>query len=162
MLEGMLLKPNMVRSGSSCSSQAPAAAIGFATLRVLQHTVPCSVPGITFLSGGMSEEEASVALSCINNAAGPWPWALTFSFGRALQDSCLRTWLGKDENVDAARKALLARAQANSLASVGKYRGGVGGEEAKQNPFAYEKTQTHRPIIQYNLSCGKLYSSALT
>ena len=78
-----------------------------------------------------------MALSCINNATGPRPWALTFSFGRALQDSYLNTWLGKDENIDAAQTALLARAQANSLASVGAYKGGVGGEAAKRHPFNF-------------------------
>jgi fructose-bisphosphate aldolase class 1 len=162
MFEGMLLKPNMVRSGSSCIVQAPAAVIGLATLRVIQHTVPCAVPGITFLSGGMSEEEASLALSCINTAAGPKPWVLTFSYGRALQDSCLKTWRGKDENVDAARQALLARALANSLASVGKYEGGIGGDAAKELPFAIvaKSTPTHPPIIRYN-NLSAVRSSAL-
>ncbi len=123
MLEGTLLKPNMVRSGSDANPQATAAEIGLATVRVLQHTVPVAVPGITFLSGGMSEEEASLALNAINLAPGPKPWSLTFSFGRALQQSCLQAWKGKDENVPAAQAVLITRCQANSLANLGKYEG---------------------------------------
>lgn len=123
MLEGTLLKPNMVRSGSDASPQATAAEIGIATVRVLQHTVPVAVPGITFLSGGMSEEEASLSLNAINLAPGPKPWSLTFSFGRALQQSCLSAWKGKDENVSEAQSVLLTRCKANSLANLGKYEG---------------------------------------
>lgn len=130
MLEGTLLKPNMVRSGADASIQAPATDIALATVRVLQHTVPPAVPGITFLSGGMSEEEASLALNYINQAPGPKPWSLTFSYGRALQQSCLTAWLGEDANISAAQKVLLERAKANSLAQQGKYTGGVGGAEA--------------------------------
>jgi fructose-bisphosphate aldolase class I len=130
MLEGTLLKPNMVRSGSDATPQADAAQIGLATVRVLQHTVPCAVPGITFLSGGMSEEEASLALNAINQAPGPRPWSLTFSYGRALQQSCLKAWRGEDGNVAAAQQVLLERARANSLANLGKYTGGAGGEAA--------------------------------
>jgi len=135
MLEGTLLKPNMVRSGSDAKPQASAAEIALATVRVLQHTVPCAVPGITFLSGGMSEEEASLALNAINNAPGPRPWSLTFSYGRALQQSCLKSWLGKDENVDNAKVALLTRAKANSLANLGRYEGGAGGEGSTTSTF---------------------------
>ncbi len=135
MLEGTLLKPNMVRSGSDSAVQANSKEIAVATVRVLQHTVPCAVPGITFLSGGMSEEEASLALNDINHAPGPRPWSLTFSYGRALQQSCLKAWLGKDENISQAQAVLLARAQANSLANLGKYHGGVGGEGANTSSF---------------------------
>lgn len=135
MLEGTLLKPNMVRSGSDAKVAASAEEIGLATVRVLQHTLPVAVPGVTFLSGGMSEEEASLALNAINNAPGPRPWALTFSYGRALQQSCLKAWRGKDENVEAAQKVLFERAQANSLASVGNYTGGAGGEAANASAF---------------------------
>lgn len=135
MLEGTLLKPNMVRSGSDFAPQASAADIGLATCRVLQHTVPPAVPGITFLSGGMSEEEASLALNFINNAPGPKPWVLTFSYGRALQQSCLKAWLGKDENIPAAKEQLMVRAQANSLASLGQYGGGAGGSAANASTF---------------------------
>jgi len=135
MLEGTLLKPNMVRSGSDCATQASSKEIALATVRVLQHTVPCAVPGITFLSGGMSEEEASLALNEINHAPGPKPWSLTFSYGRALQQSCLKAWKGEDANLQAGQQALLTRAQANSLANLGKYTGGAGGEGANTSSF---------------------------
>lgn len=135
LLEGTLLKPNMVRSGSDAAVQASAEEIATATVRCLQHTVPCAVPGITFLSGGMSEENASLALSFINNVSGPRPWSLTFSYGRALQQSCLKSWLGKAENIKAAQDALMGRAKANSLAQQGKYTGGIGGEGANVSTF---------------------------
>jgi fructose-bisphosphate aldolase class I len=135
MLEGTLLKPNMVRSGSDSATQAGAQEIALATVRVLQHTVPVAVPGITFLSGGMSEEDASLALNAINHAPGPKPWSLTFSYGRALQQSCLKAWKGEDANVAAAQLALLTRAQANSLANLGKYEGGFGGEGSTTSTF---------------------------
>lgn len=135
LLEGTLLKPNMVRSGSDAAVQATSQEIGLATCRVLQHTMPCAVPGVTFLSGGMSEEDASLALNYINQAPGPRPWALTFSYGRALQQSCLKAWRGKDENILAAQEALLTRAKANSLASLGQYAGGAGGAGANTSTF---------------------------
>lgn len=130
LLEGTLLKPNMVRSGTECSAQADAAGIARATVRTLQHTVPVAVPGITFLSGGMSEEEATLALNAINQVPAKKPWSLTFSYGRALQQSVLKAWQGKVENVGAAQVALLARAKANSEAQLGKYAGGAGGAAA--------------------------------
>lgn len=135
LLEGTLLKPNMVRSGSDAAVQASGGEIAVATVRVLQHTVPCAVPGITFLSGGMSEEDASVALNSMNQVAGPRPWSLTFSYGRALQQSCLKTWKGEDANIPAAQQVLLARAQANSLAQQGLYEGGVGGAASSASTF---------------------------
>lgn len=135
MLEGTLLKPNMVRSGSDAAVQAPMTAVALATVRVLQHTVPCAVPGVTFLSGGMSEEDASLALNYINQAPGPRPWSLTFSYGRALQQSCLKAWMGQDANIPAAQAVLLKRAQANSLANLGKYAGGAGGADANASTF---------------------------
>lgn len=135
MLEGTLLKPNMCRSGSDAASQASMTEVAMATVRVLQHTVPCAVPGITFLSGGMSEEDASIALNYINQTPGPRPWSLTFSYGRALQQSCLKSWMGKDENVPAAQETLLKRAQANSLANRGQYGGGIGGAAANTSTF---------------------------
>ena len=135
MLEGTLLKPNMVRSGSDASVQASMNEVALATVRVLQHTVPPAVPGITFLSGGMSEEDASLALNFINQVPGPRPWSLTFSYGRALQQSCLKAWLGKDENVPAAQNVLALRAKANSLANLGQYGGGVGGEGANTSTY---------------------------
>ena len=135
MLEGTLLKPNMVRSGSDAKVQANAAEIALATVRVLQHTTPCAVPGITFLSGGMSEEDASLALNAINQAPGPRPWSLTFSYGRALQQSCLKAWKGLDANIPAAQAVLLERAKANSLACQGLYTGGAGGDAANTSTF---------------------------
>jgi len=121
MLEGTLLKPNMVRSGESSSSQASFAEIARATVRVLQHTVPVAVPGIMFLSGGMSEEEATAVLNEINKLETKKPWSLSFSYGRALQHTVLRVWGGKAENYDAAQAALIVRAKANSEAQLGKY-----------------------------------------
>lgn len=94
------------------------------TIRTLERTVPCAVPGITFLSGGLSEEEASVYLNAMNARTRKGPWNLSFSYGRALQQSTLKAWQGKEENVPAAQKALLARAQANSEASMGVYKAG--------------------------------------
>ncbi len=135
LLEGTLLKPNMVRSGSDAAVQATAAEIALATVRVLQHTVPPSVPGITFLSGGMSEEDASLALNAINLVDGPKPWSLTFSYGRALQQSTLKAWKGEDANIPAAQAVLIARAEANSLANLGKYQGGVGAEGSNASTF---------------------------
>lgn len=135
LLEGTLLKPNMVRSGSDAAVKANSKEIAFATVRVLQHTVPPAVPGITFLSGGMSEEEASLALNEINLVTGPKPWSLTFSYGRAMQQSCLKAWLGKDENIPAAQAVLLERARANGLANLGQYGGGAGGAAASASTF---------------------------
>ena len=123
ILEGTLLKPNMVRSGTECAVQAGPDAIARATVRTLQNTVPAAVPGITFLSGGMSEEEATVALNEINKLDAKKPWALTFSYGRALQQSCLRAWSGKPENIEAAQAAFLTRARANGQAQLGRYGG---------------------------------------
>jgi fructose-bisphosphate aldolase, class I len=130
LLEGTLLKPNMVRSGESCPVQASNAEIAAATVRVLQNTLPAAVPGVNFLSGGMSEEDASVALNEINKLDAKKPWSLSFSYGRALQASCLKAWLGKEENVAAAQAAFLARAKANSEANLGKYAGGAPGESS--------------------------------
>ena len=135
LLEGTLLKPNMVRSGSDNATQAKPDEIAVATVRVLQHTVPPAVPGITFLSGGMSEEDASMALNFINQVPGPSPWSLTFSYGRALQQSCLKAWVGEDANVPAAQAVLLGRAKANSEAQQGKYAGGAGGAAANTSTF---------------------------
>jgi len=127
VLEGTLLKPNMVRAGEACPTPASAAQIARATVVALQRTLPVAVPGVTFLSGGMSEEDATVALNAINTDAGKKPWALTFSFGRALQQSVLQAWGGKAENVAAAQAQLLLRAKANGDASQGLYTGAAGG-----------------------------------
>ena len=123
-LEGTLLKPNMVTAGQSNPNKFNPAEVARATVQALQRTVPPAVPGVTFLSGGQSEEEASINLDAINRYEGKKPWALTFSYGRALQASVLRAWGGKDENVTAAQQELLKRAKANSDAAQGKYQAG--------------------------------------
>ena len=133
MLEGTLLKPNMVRPGTESGAAFDPAAIARATVRVLQHTVPVAVPGITFLSGGMSEEEATLALNAMNVLEAKKPWSLTFSYGRALQQSVLAAWGGKADAVPAAQATLLARAEANSQANLGKYAGGAGGAAASES-----------------------------
>ncbi|XP_017849087.1 fructose-bisphosphate aldolase isoform X1 [Drosophila busckii] len=122
-LEGTLLKPNMVTAGQSAKKNTPEE-IGLATVQALRRTVPSAVPGITFLSGGQSEEEATVNLSAINKVALLKPWALTFSYGRALQASVLKAWGGKKENVAAGQAELLKRARANSEATYGCYEPG--------------------------------------
>ncbi|KAI8923569.1 fructose-bisphosphate aldolase [Entophlyctis helioformis] len=122
-LEGTLLKPNMVCPGQDCKTKYTPVDIARATITVLRRTVPAAVPGITFLSGGQSEEEATVHLNEMNRVPEIRPWSVTFSYGRALQATVLKVWAGKAENVAAAQKALLVRAKANSEASVGKYKG---------------------------------------
>lgn len=107
-LEGSLLKPNMVCPGTECKIKYTPYDIARATVTVLQRTVPPAVAGVTFLSGGQSEEEATVHLNAINQVEGAKPWALTFSFGRALQASTLKTWGGKAENVTAAQEVLVS------------------------------------------------------
>ncbi|KAK6743736.1 hypothetical protein RB195_010810 [Necator americanus] len=122
-LEGTLLKPNMVTPGQSCPHKATPEEIGLATVTALRRTVPAAVPGVTFLSGGQSELDATANLNAINTVKLLRPWKLTFSYGRALQASVLKAWQGKDENIEAAQKVLLHRAQANGMAALGKYEG---------------------------------------
>jgi len=140
-LEGTLLKPNMVTAGQSCPTKYTPEQVAEATVTALQRTLPAAVPGVTFLSGGQSEEDASVHLNAINAYPGKKPWALTFSYGRALQASTLKAWAGKPENVKAAQEELLKRAQANGLASVGQYTSGsIGSLAAGKSNFI----QAHR------------------
>ena len=120
VLEGTLLKPNMVVPGSSCSDQADDETIAKTTIAVLRRTVPVAVPGIMFLSGGMSDQQATARLNAINHHA-PQPWELSFSFGRALQAPVLRAWAGDDANRAPAQAALLHRAGLNSAARYGTY-----------------------------------------
>jgi len=134
-LEGTLLKPNMVTPGQSYSGKYAPEDIARATVTALQRTVPAAVPGVVFLSGGQSEEDATKNLNAINQYQGKKPWALTFSYGRALQASCLATWGGKPENLEKAKEVLLKRARANSLASVGKYTGDAADDAAAQSLF---------------------------
>ncbi|XP_022832148.1 fructose-bisphosphate aldolase isoform X3 [Spodoptera litura] len=135
-LEGTLLKPNMVTPGQGCKKTYTPMDIGRATVTALLRTVPAAVPGVTFLSGGQSEEEASVNLNAINTVDMKRPWALTFSYGRALQASVLRAWAGKPENVLAGQQELIKRAKANGQASQGKYvAGSVTGVGAEAGLF---------------------------
>ncbi|XP_017488431.1 PREDICTED: fructose-bisphosphate aldolase-like [Rhagoletis zephyria] len=135
-LEGTLLKPNMVTAGQSFAGTKPTPAeVARATVTALQRTVPAAVPGVVFLSGGQTEEEASVNLNAINQYPGKKPWVLSFSYGRALQASVLKAWQGKADLVAAGQKELLNRAKANSLASVGQYTGGIVGAAAGADLF---------------------------
>jgi fructose-bisphosphate aldolase class I len=122
LLEGSLLKPNMVTPGSDAKKVAPEVIAEY-TVRTLQRTVPPAVPAIVFLSGGQSEEEATVNLCAMNKLQTKKPWFLSFSFGRALQQSTLKAWSGKEENVEKAQKAFLTRCKANSEATLGTYKG---------------------------------------
>lgn len=134
-LEGTLLKPNMVCPGVNCSVKYTPEDIAQATVTVLRRTVPTAVPGITFLSGGQSEEEATIHLNAINKVPGPKPWALTFSYGRALQHTVLKLWKGEKANKDAAQNALLERAKANSEAALGKYGGSAQGTSSCERTY---------------------------
>jgi fructose-bisphosphate aldolase class I len=121
LLEGMILKPNMVVPGDEASAQASVAEIAVATLRVLLRQVPAAVPGIVFLSGGQGERQATAHLNAMNGAAPRLPWRLSFSYGRALQDPALAAWGGETSNVPAAQAALYLRARCNAAASLGRY-----------------------------------------
>ena len=118
--EGMLLKPNMILAGKDCPEQASVQEVAEATIRVLKRTVPPAVPGIVFLSGGQTPAQATENLSAMN-AIGGFPWQLSFSYGRALQEETLKTWLGKEENYGAGQKMFYRRAKLNSLARFGEY-----------------------------------------
>jgi fructose-bisphosphate aldolase class I len=120
--EGMLLKPNMIVPGKKSGQRATPEEVAEATVRVFKDVVPAAVPGIVFLSGGQSPDEATANLNAINKL-GPLPWRLSFSFGRALLDPALAAWAGDDANRDAAHEALLDRARANAAASTGEYVG---------------------------------------
>ncbi|KCV69150.1 fructose-bisphosphate aldolase class-I [Fonticula alba] len=137
-LEGSLLKPSMVCAGADCPVSYTPEEVAAATVTVLQRTVPSSVVGITFLSGGQSEEDATLHLNAINRfdaESNRKPWKLTFSYGRALQATVLKTWKGQAENVPAAKAALLQRAKANSQASIGKYTGGAASAAASETLY---------------------------
>src|ERR1700712_4876849 len=118
--EGMILKPNMVVSGKKCSTQASIEEAAEKTIRLLKACVPAAVPGIAFLSGGQSDEEATAHLDAMNRS-GALPWALTFSYGRALQAAPQQAWAGKPENIAAGQRAFSHRARMNSLASKGEW-----------------------------------------
>jgi len=119
-LEQILLKPNMVLSGYSCPKQASVREVAEKTIHCFKRVVPAAVPGIVYLSGGQSDEAASAHLSEMNRIGG-FPWAMSFSYGRALQAPALKAWGGKKENVAAGQRAFLHRARCNSAATHGKY-----------------------------------------
>jgi fructose-bisphosphate aldolase class I len=120
-LEGMVLKPNMVVPGKKSGKRAPVAEVAEKTLRVLKACVPAAVPGIAFLSGGQSDEDATAHLDAMNKM-GALPWRVTFSYGRALQHAPQTTWSGKSENVAAAQRAFGHRAMMNGLATLGEWK----------------------------------------
>jgi fructose-bisphosphate aldolase class I len=124
VLEGIVLKPNMVVPGKKRAQKSSPEQVAEATVRTLKRRVPSAVPGIAFLSGGQSPLEATQHLNLMN-AAGPFPWALTFSYGRALQENALSAWGGKPAGYTGGQKALFLRAKLNGLAAVGAYKGSM-------------------------------------
>jgi fructose-bisphosphate aldolase class I len=120
-LEGIVLKPNMVISGKKNGKRAGVEEVAEKTVKILKNCVPGAVPGIAFLSGGQSDEEATAHLDAMNKI-GNLPWKLTFSYGRALQHAPQSTWKGKTENVAAAQRAFTHRAKMNSLAALGQWK----------------------------------------
>lgn len=142
-LEGTLLKPNMVTAGQSAKQKGSHEQNAWATVEALRRTVPAAVPGICFLSGGQSEEDATLNLNAINNVPLLKPWKLTFSYGRALQSSVLKTWQGKPENVQNAQQQLIQRAKNNSEACVGKFQGGGGQANGAQSESLFEANRAY-------------------
>ena len=124
LLEGSLLKPSMTVPGIECADKSDPSTIAKMTVQTLDRSLPPAMPGVTFLSGGISEEDSSIYLNEINKLDRKGAFALTFSYSRALQSSCIKIWGGKEANYKAAQDQLLARAQANSEACVGKYKPG--------------------------------------
>jgi fructose-bisphosphate aldolase, class I len=120
-LEGMVLKPNMVVPAKKSGKRASVEEVAEQTLRLLKACVPAAVPGIAFLSGGQSDEDATAHLDAMHRM-GPLPWRLSFSYGRALQAAPQKTWSGKSENVAAAQRAFNHRAMMNGLASLGQWK----------------------------------------
>src|SRR5213082_3354965 len=117
----MILKPNMAISGKKAQNRASVEEVAEKTVRLLKSCVPPAVPGIAFLSGGQSDEEATAHLDAMNRI-GSLPWKLTFSYGRALQAAPQKAWSGKPENVTAAQRAFTHRAMMNGLAALGQWR----------------------------------------
>jgi fructose-bisphosphate aldolase, class I len=120
-LEGIVLKPNMVVPGKKSGKRAPVEQVAEQTVKVLKACVPGAVPGIAFLSGGQSDEDATAHLDAMNKIGG-LPWKLTFSYGRALQAAPQKAWSGKSENVPAAQRAFAHRAMMNGLATLGQWK----------------------------------------
>jgi fructose-bisphosphate aldolase class I len=122
MLEGIVLKPNMVLPGATCPKQETVEEVADATVNCLKRSVPAAVPAIAFLSGGQSAELASARLNAMNvRFKSRLPWALAFSFARAIQQPALELWKGQDANISAAQQALLYRARCNQAARRGEY-----------------------------------------
>jgi len=140
ILEASLLKPNMCLPGKQYQGKRAMADNAKATVTALRRSVPAAVPGIMFLSGGQSEEEATMNLNEINKQ-GDLPWSASFSYGRALQQSCLKAWKGDDANIKAGQDAFMVRAKANSDAQLGKYTGDAATEDSKKT--LYEKGYTY-------------------
>src|SRR5215470_4876362 len=128
-LEGMVLKPNMAVAGKKSPQRAGVEEVAEKTVRLLKACVPGAVPGIAFLSGGQSDEEATAHLDAMNKL-GPLPWKLTFSYGRALQHAPQKAWGGKAENVAAAQRAFVHRARMNGLAALGQWKADLEGKKA--------------------------------
>lgn len=140
ILEGTLLKPNMVLPGTSCKTKATPEQIARATLTALQRSVPVAVPAICFLSGGQSEEEATINLNAINSMQDKKPWQTTFSYGRALQKSAISAWANNPSDVKTVHEIFLRRCKANSEAVEGKYTGDAATSEAQQSLFTKNYT----------------------
>ena len=121
ILEGTVLKPNMVISGKKSPKRAGVEEVAQKTITVLKRCVPVAVPGIAFLSGGQSDEEATAHLDAMNRIGG-FPWKMTFSYGRALQAAPQKAWGGRPENVSSAQRAFAHRAKMNGLASLGQWK----------------------------------------
>ncbi|KAL2468459.1 putative fructose-bisphosphate aldolase 1 [Forsythia ovata] len=131
MFEGILLKPSMVTPGAQCKEKATPKKVAEYTLT--KRRISPSLPTIMFLSSGQSEVEATLNLNAMNQA--PNPWHVSFSYARPLQNTCLKTWGGRSENVKVAQDALLVRAKANSLAQLGKYTGEEESDDSKKGMF---------------------------
>lgn len=127
-LEYIVLKPSMVINGKACPQKASVKEVAEATIRVLKRTVPGAVPTVNFLSGGQTSEQSTAHLNAMNQL-GNLPWNLSFSYARALQDYCMKTWAGQTKNIPAAQAAFQKRAKLNSLAATGKYADAMEKEE---------------------------------
>ena len=139
IFEGALLKPNMITPGSECKQKVSAQEIAWKTVRTLSRTIPGAIPGIMFLSGGQSEQEATENLNEMNKLMDiKKPWNLSFSYGRALQHSVLRKWLGKQENFEISQKTFLQLALNNSQATLGTFvSSGIKGESLHVSNYVY-------------------------
>jgi len=138
LLEGMILKPNMVLPGSSYEGDpVEPVDIAWMTIRTLSRCIPSAIPGILFLSGGQSEEKSSINLNAINKIQAIKPWTLSFSYGRALQKPVLAEWNGKEENVTSAQKVFLQLAKNNSEASLGEYQSNLSEQDYIVKNYKY-------------------------